>query len=366
MAKYQRHKISYCPVCGYVDLSDKETICDFCKGKLDNTDEFFDELCSRLEDASKETVEEYVRQLYIYPDSRFDRKALSDREDDGSIFDWVDHYEELTLNDNEDEYTGEEDFAVGGFRFNGCGVTDHFKHIKSLGTHVCPNCKKLAEFTLDEANQKIDVFWIPTFTLKSRYAVMCGKCKNGEFCSVEWAGFLMMNQGLYQDILFESTAKAKGWSAETRSFQQLRPQQNTQPTLSGNRTEALADQAYTNEFRQNSGTSQNGSDVQPKITYNGGRPSFLKCSYCGVTQMQEGNFCSYCGKPTRQNAPEGNSITCDQCGLVQEKHLLVGGKRCYRCGRLLAAAQPQEKRCPDCGAKVNAGMLFCMECGTKL
>ncbi len=99
---------------------------------------------------------------------------------------------------------------MGGFRFNGCGVTDHFRKIKSLGTHICPNCGTLAEFTLDEVKQMIDVVFIPTFTLKSSYAVMCKKCKRGEACSVDWAGYLL-NHDDTGEVFFESTAREKGW-----------------------------------------------------------------------------------------------------------------------------------------------------------
>lgn len=104
MAKYQRHKISYCPICGYVDLTNKETICNFCNSELENTTYFFDELCAQLESTDKEDIEEYVRQLYVYSDDRYNEKTMSDREDDKTISDQVDYYEELILNDKEDEH----------------------------------------------------------------------------------------------------------------------------------------------------------------------------------------------------------------------------------------------------------------------
>lgn len=104
MAKYQRHKISYCPICGFVDLTNKETICIFCNSELENTADFFDELCAQLESTNKEDVEEYVRQLYVYSDSRFNEETMSEREDDKNISDQVDYYEELILNDKESEY----------------------------------------------------------------------------------------------------------------------------------------------------------------------------------------------------------------------------------------------------------------------
>lgn len=108
-----------------------------------------------------------------------------------------------------------------------------------------------------------------------------------------------------------------------------------------------------------------------------GMPKFFKCSYCGVTQMREGDFCAYCGKPEPEPEPpqetgkretleqETESVTgvivCPGCGNRQE-----GGKFCFQCGRKLTEEKPVEKSCPYCGAKVKDGMLFCMECGTRL
>lgn len=92
---------------------------------------------------------------------------------------------------------------MGGFRFNGFGATDHYKKIKGLGFYECKGCKKVTEYSLVEANFKIDVLFIPTVTLKSRYAVKCGKCETGEFCSNEWAARLI-NEGEQHDMIFES------------------------------------------------------------------------------------------------------------------------------------------------------------------
>lgn len=106
---------------------------------------------------------------------------------------------------------------MGGFRVNGCGVADHFKKIKSLGTHVCPDCKNSAEFFLEEVKQKIDIIFIPTLTLKSQYAVMCKKCRRGSLCSTEWAGYLL-RQTEEPKVIFENDAEAKGWSKEYGGF----------------------------------------------------------------------------------------------------------------------------------------------------
>lgn len=138
------------------------------------------------------------------------------------------------------------------------------------------------------------------------------------------------------------------------------------------------------------------------------RQSFFKCSYCGVTQMREGDVCSYCGKSApapvsesqtvlgqqfmqsaqtvsgqwdlsgKQDLSEKQNISvqrpvwqsesvndhraCPSCGTMQE----AGNKFCVRCGQKLIVDQPKEKFCPHCGVKVMEGMLFCGECGTRL
>lgn len=119
------------------------------------------------------------------------------------------------------------------------------------------------------------------------------------------------------------------------------------------------------------------------------RPDFFKCPHCGVTQMREGDACSYCGKPVpgvklgmpltvpmQQPGAETRDVlgqqhisgrqddqrACPSCGTMQE----AGNKFCVRCGQKLMVDRQREKFCPHCGVKVMEGMLFCGECGTKL
>ena len=100
MAKYQRHKIKYCPICGYVDLTEKEDSCSHCNSFLSITNEYFDEICSQSELTDKNDIEEYVRQLYVYVDDKFDEDAMSVRENAENVSDQIDYYEELILKDN--------------------------------------------------------------------------------------------------------------------------------------------------------------------------------------------------------------------------------------------------------------------------
>lgn len=232
---------------------------------------------------------------------------------------------------------------MGGFRVNGCGVTDHFKKIKSLGLHMCPVCKTTSEFFLEEAKQKVDVLFIPTVTLKSRYAVMCSSCKQGQFCSGQWAVNLI-NGRVPASGIFESEAQ------KPSSPPVVEPEKPLTPPCCISRETVR----------------------QPESGSGRGIPEFFRCAHCGVTQMREGDFCAYCGKPAPENPqtcnPSGQAldtppapVICLACGASQP----AGNKFCSSCGRPLSRQQPS-KVCPDCGTEVMDGMAFCMECGRKL
>ena len=103
MTKYQRHKIKYCPICGYIDLTEKENACLYCNNPLAITNEYFDEICSQSELSNKNDIEEYVRQLYVYGDDSFNEDFMSARENAENTSDKIDYYEELILNDNNEK-----------------------------------------------------------------------------------------------------------------------------------------------------------------------------------------------------------------------------------------------------------------------
>ena len=103
MAKYQRHKIKYCPICGYIDLTEKENSCSYCNSHLTITNEYFDEICSQSELTDKNDIEEYVRQLYVYGDDSFNEDIMYARENTQNVSDQIDYYEDLILNDNDKE-----------------------------------------------------------------------------------------------------------------------------------------------------------------------------------------------------------------------------------------------------------------------
>ncbi len=231
---------------------------------------------------------------------------------------------------------------MGGFRFNGCGVVEHYKKMKNLGVRQCPICGRESEFFLDEVKLKIDIFFIPTVTLKVSYAVMCGKCDQGKKCSEQWAVKLINSTGPVPE-LFEGQAQAAIPIAAPEEFAPAAPEP------------APPEQAARQPLPKQAAV-----------------PSFFKCPHCGVTQLREGPYCSYCGKPATEepnaqsteqaaDAP-GERIVCPACGSMQRPNV----KFCTDCGQPMQAQPSPERICPGCGAKIEAGAAFCMECGMKL
>lgn len=229
---------------------------------------------------------------------------------------------------------------MGGFRVNGCGVTDHFKKIRSLGHHMCPLCNRVAEFFLEEAKQRIDVLFIPTVTLKSRYAVMCNKCQQGKFCSEPWALQLLQSPAGQVMHIFE-----------TESTPQIPDSGKAVPEDAA----AFPTQKDAPSFKALSRKSV---------------PRFFKCASCGVTQIKEGDFCTYCGAAApseeatrpKEDFHQKTITVCSSCGCPQND----GAKFCHQCGKPLSTDPNIPSSCPSCGARVDGSMSFCMECGKKI
>lgn len=74
---------------------------------------------------------------------------------------------------------------MGGFMVNGCGVAESFYQVKFVEKGYCKCCKKENSFSLYELRNKIRVFFVPTVTINSKYAIACDKCKNGYYVSEE-------------------------------------------------------------------------------------------------------------------------------------------------------------------------------------
>lgn len=265
---------------------------------------------------------------------------------------------------------------MGGYRINGCGVTDHFKKIKSLGQHLCPYCKKITEFFLDESKKKIDVFFIPTVTLKSEYAVMCQKCGQGMFCSAEWAGYLLQQTGR-PDIIFESVARKQGWVPQTGQFsaQPNKPTSDVpppaQPTNPAADVPPLAQPSKLAADAPPPVQPNKSSADVPRLpksevsepswpTAQTAMPVFCKCPHCGITQLREGQNCTYCGKPFAK-APAADAPA--PAASAQREAPAWGGLALGPARQ--ECAGPAQTVCPECGRPMNPAKQFCLYCGRK-
>ncbi len=190
---------------------------------------------------------------------------------------------------------------MGGFQINGCGARDYFTKVKYLGDSMCPVCKKTMPFYLEKGKYKVSVLWVPTVTLKERYAVMCEKCKNGKWIEDDVAQKLL-NGAVNSPAATFSAEPAKGISQPSAS-----------PTVGYSTAEA-------GNFAANSHMASQAPDT------------LGICTRCGA--QVSGAFCSNCGA---KYVPQANSPITPQ--------------------------QQQKQFCPNCGAQVTGA--FCGNCGTK-
>ena len=84
---------------------------------------------------------------------------------------------------------------MGGLQVDGFGARDYFKKIKYLGDHMCPICKCATPHYLENGKMKVTLLWIPTITVKERYAIMCDKCEQGNWIENDEA-LKIMNGGM--------------------------------------------------------------------------------------------------------------------------------------------------------------------------
>lgn len=74
---------------------------------------------------------------------------------------------------------------MGGFLFNGCGASDSYSKVMDLKQGYCRTCRKQQMFALYELDRKVRVVWIPTVSLSKKNAVICDRCKNGQYVEGE-------------------------------------------------------------------------------------------------------------------------------------------------------------------------------------
>lgn len=91
---------------------------------------------------------------------------------------------------------------MGGFTINGCGAADSYYPIKDLHTAHCPSCGRERMFALMELKRKVKVFYIPTFSVGSKFAVVCSHCKDGWYITDEQKAYILSHPA--EDVQIDS------------------------------------------------------------------------------------------------------------------------------------------------------------------
>lgn len=258
---------------------------------------------------------------------------------------------------------------MGGFQFNGCGAKDYFTKIKYLGDQLCPYCKKIAPFYLEKGKFKISVIWIPTITLKERYAIMCEKCKEGRWIEDSEAYSILNNNTNVQEVLSDYYQYGIKKESEEAANHDL---SNTDNVILDSMEKKICSKCGSEvygTFCSVCGTKYSKNSVNESA-------SVKLCSKCGAEVT--GAFCGMCGTKylSEENSTtineEQHKLICSNCGAEME------GDFCGRCGKKnqknLDASNKankesdrkqftQEWECSLCGTKNPENSNKCSLCG---
>ncbi len=196
---------------------------------------------------------------------------------------------------------------MGGFQFNGCGARDYFKKMMYIGDQMCPICQRVTPFYLEKGKFKISVFWIPTITLKERYAILCDKCKQGK------------------------------WIEENEMYKIMAGQ----PYVVGEIAKPI---------------------VVGKCSQCGAEIDGVFCSNCGARNDKPENSQGISNYIDNAESVAASKRICSNCGDEVESAF------CRNCGTKYAPPLEQatvdDNKCSNCGAEVRG--KFCTECGKPL
>ena len=250
---------------------------------------------------------------------------------------------------------------MGGVLINGCGAADSYYVLKMLPNHPCISCGK-SDYALMEVKMKIRVFFIPTVPIKTRYGVICPKCKNGYYVTEEQKNYILRADPSCVEVTSDGAI------------------------IRGIHSESVIDEAeYVPE------------DIAPEETASGQGDKYLPvpdeespsqqrvCS-CGAALMEYDIYCSKCGtrvaatgvKEPEEKEPEEKvpvvevpefggvklpKMTRDpDIGKVTEKKPLDAVSDMDR----ISSVYRRGKVCPECGMRSVANRTSCSICGSKL
>lgn len=271
---------------------------------------------------------------------------------------------------------------MGGVMIDGCGIADSFYVLKPLTGQMCRSCGK-KEYALMEVKRKIRVFYVPTVSINTKYAVACQKCKEGFYISEEQKDYILRNSASCVEVLADGV-HLKGMDKAnvidvtpvpdfSKASQQCvcgaQLKENARfCTKCGAKVAADIDSPDTashNPGRLPQEELLLAEDVQPE------GQSYL-CSGCGERMPMTAAFCTKCGAQKGSPVPEDTVPlpeihTCRNCGAGMSETAAY----CNRCGTRReeptqeAEDIPKGRVCRSCGADLSDIAVYCTRCGSK-
>lgn len=173
---------------------------------------------------------------------------------------------------------------MGGVLINGCGAKDYFTKMKYLGERTCPHCKQTTSFYLERAKMKVTVLFIPTVSIKERYAIMCGKCGQRNYIKEEEMHRIMAGQAVtsQNEIILDSHSEEFSSSVNAPDMAILSSEHPNQSNICPNcgaEVEGLFCGTCGNKI-----TQVLASEISDSLQV---------CPNCGAEA--EGSFCGNCG-----------------------------------------------------------------------
>lgn len=204
---------------------------------------------------------------------------------------------------------------MGGFRVNGCGVSDRYYKIMELGYFDCPSCKKHSLFTLDEVKRKVDIFFIPTVAVSQKYAVMCKGCGNGWYIeegdkndimsgkkrvviTKEGAGFIS-NEVKPENELPEKIVEVKKEepvkAAEVKKEEPVKVTEKEEKPIENKSEKQTEKPAVQNTEDKEAPVAENIAESAKSFTF--GALKWKMCPLCMMTYSEDKTVCPICQKP---------------------------------------------------------------------
>lgn len=210
---------------------------------------------------------------------------------------------------------------MGGILVDGCGASDSYYKIKDVAQAYCKTCGCERVYALMELKMKIRVFWIPTVSINTKYAVVCPVCKNG----------YIVDEGQKNDIL---TGRAEVKVKEDGLILHTLPSQN--------------------ELH----STGHVINKQPELPAD--QPRF--CFRCG-SPLDEKGLCPHCDEVKEVSFHEEN----DELSQIRKQEIkkVVTGLESLR-DPMSPLIRPQSKICPHCQLLYAQDKEYCDICGRTL